>query len=156
MEFGDIVYLILIVAFMIFGFFKEIRKKNRKIDESTEPVNTEFGDVLRDIFQTAEDRPVPPPAPSVESQKRRESRKEFARKDKRGGYVFQSSMDLVTDFERESSLKGYSFKEHLNEESLDRATLVELHPVLDDLTGENRSEELQKAIVYSEIIKRKY
>lgn len=152
MEFGDIVYLILIVAFMIFGFFKEIRKKNRKIDESTEPVNTELGDLFRDVFD-AGSTPHMPPATDIETKKKnKETGKSLASKE----FVFQSSMDLVTDFEGESSLKGHGFKEHLNEESLNRATLVELHPVLDDLTGENRSEELQKAIVYSEIIKRKY
>lgn len=153
MEFGDIVYLILIIAFMFFGFFKEFRKKNRRTDAHTEPENRDSRDLFDEIFGTDDQHQTPPPVPAVKKQRPPEKEKTMRSK----AYVFQSSMDLVTDFEGESSLKGYKFKDHLKkDESADHRTAATAHSLLNELTGANRRRELKKAIIYSELLKRKY
>lgn len=148
MEFGDILYLILIVVFIVFGFFKDLNKKKKQIDESTPTLNEELKDVFREIFSQGGAPQVPPPAPKP------------ARKkpvvEKAPEYAFQSSMSFVADFEGESSLSHYKFPDYEMDSPIEKEVIIEAHPAIKDFTGDDSEAEFQKAILYSEILKRKY
>lgn len=142
MEFGDIVYFLLMLGFLVFGIFNDSKKKKKNINQSTPPLNP-------DVFP---DKTLPPPLRKVAKKAKKLVPVQTPPPPKR--VEFQSSMDLVTDFEGESSLKGtiFDYKMPVKAEK----SLYEPHPILNDLTGEDGSEEIRKAIIYSEILKRKY
>lgn len=159
MEFGDIIYLILILFFAILGFSNESRKK--KNQQQQQKSEKDFSHTFDD---EEEDEPylqhLPgdlPPAPEPQAPK--STRPEF-----------RSSLDLVTNFEEESSLKGsifvYDADESFAQESpqdeattgqtnaFDQASFV--HPLLAELTGDGAVEALKKGLIYGEIMQRKY
>lgn len=146
----------------------------------------------------SKDRSVPPPVPSTRHRPKHRSflddiestvRKPKVRANKHslnrerptkqpryeGQPVFQSSMDLVTDFSKESSL-SQAMKEHsihgygnstdsisfnydmddLTEAASDAGIQVKQHPIVKQLKGPNRHQELAKGVIYGEILNRKY
>lgn len=156
MEFGDIIYLILILFFAILGFSNESRKKKNQQQQREKDFSHTFDD--------EEDEPwlqhLPgdlPPVPAHQAQK--STRPEF-----------RSSLDLVTDFEEASSLKGsifvYDADESFAQESTqDDATTGQtsafdqrsfVHPLVAELTGDGAVEALKKGLIYGEIMQRKY
>jgi hypothetical protein len=157
MEFGDIIYLILMLAFFVFGIFNDSKKKQKKISKSTQPVNREgeFRDVFREIFQKPQQQPVPPPTPKTVRSKSQLAKPTLA--SARSTYrEFQSSLDLVTDFEGESSLKGSLFASELFDNHREMKAVETFHPILEQLRSKNGQSEIRKAVIYSEILNRKY
>jgi|JTFO01.1.fsa_nt_gb hypothetical protein len=156
MEFGDIIYLILILFFAILGFSNESRKKKNQQQQSEK----DFGHTLDDEEDEPRLQHLPgdlPPVPAHQAQM--STRPEF-----------RSSLDLVTDFEEASSLKGsifvYDADESFTQESTqDGATTGQtsafdqrsfVHPLLVELTGDGAVEALKKGLIYGEIMQRKY
>ena len=138
MEFGDIIYLILLLAFVVFGIFND-SKKRKKISESTQP----------------EKQPIPPPTPKTVKSKSQLARPTASS----AGYTyreFQSSLDLVTNFEGESSLKGSMFASGLFDNHREMKVEETLHPILEQLRSKDGQSEIRKAVIYSEILNRKY
>lgn len=160
MEFGDIVYLILMLGFIVFGIFNDSKKKKRKIDTSTPPLNPEnerrVPEVFREIFQTPDKQSVPPPVPRTSSKKTSQKAASKAMPPKTTRPVFQSSMDLVTNFEGESSLKGSMFASDLMEKQTEMTSTETFHPILEQLRSKDGQAEMRKAIIYSEILNKKY
>lgn len=162
MELNDVVYLILMIGFVVFGIFNDSKKKKKAIDSSTEPINKDVKDVkdMRDIFRDLLEQAkqgTPPPVPKDVTKSRKDIKREKRFKQNTNPmHGFESSMELVTDFERESSLRGYNFvSESMNVEDIDDDQGYS-HPVLDDFSEGDRQSEFTKAIIYSEIINRKY
>jgi len=166
MEFGDIIYFILLVFFMILGFFNDSRKKKNKQKEvsggNPSPVSEKIDETF---FQKMErqrnayrEKTTPPPAiPPAYSGKEVHTQ-------------FQSSMDLVTDFKKESSLKSSIFvfdadssfaqeidsSDSFNEKLPASQKRTSAHPLVRDLFHNDGLEELKKGLIYGEIIQRKY
>lgn len=156
MDLGDIIYYALIVFFLILSFFNKKRKNKSTqgpMQQGSFPhpdsQETDFPEELPFPFpKNILKKNVPPPIPDKLPQK----------------YIpreFQSSMSLVTDFEKESSLEGSLF---VNDEGM-RAVFSEvkeedktypLHPLVVDLLEKDSKEELKRAIIYSEIFQRKF
>ncbi|MGI6046901.1 MAG: hypothetical protein ACOYEG_02645 [Petrimonas sp.] len=157
MEFGDIIYLLLMFAFIVFGIFNDSKKKKKKVSESTQPVNREeeFRDVIREIFQKPQKQSVPPPTPKTVKRKTQVVTPSFSSA-KSTHREFQSSLDLVTDFEGESSLKGSMFASELFENQKEMKVTETLHPILKQLRSKDGQSEIRKAVIYSEILNRKY
>ena len=160
MELNDVVYLILMVGFVVFGIFNDSKKKkNKPVDTSTEPLNKDVKNVrelFRDLIEQAK-QVTPPPVPKEKLPQRDQPvrRKRFET-NINPIHGFESSMNLVTNFEEESSLKGYNFVSE-NMEVLDISDDVGYtHPILKGLLIGDRHSEFKKAIIYSEIINRKY
>ena len=157
MEFGDIIYLLLMLAFFVFGIFNDSKKKKKKISKSTQPVNLEeeFRDVFREVFQKPQRQPIPPPTPKTVKNRSQLARPAMtsARSTR---YEFQSSLDLVTDFEGESSLKGSLFASELFDNRSEMKTVETVHPILEQLRSKDGQSEIRKAVIYSEILNRKY
>jgi hypothetical protein len=166
MEFGDIIYFILLVFFMILGFFNDSRKKKNKQKESggnTKPVDeaideTFFQKMERQRNSRMDKKKTTPPAlPPAYSGRDVHTQ-------------FQSSMDLVTDFKKESSLKNSIFvfdadssfaqESDFSDAPDKRVSAVQkdtsLHPLVADLFGDGGLEELKKGLIYGEILQRKY
>lgn len=163
MELSDVVYLILMLGFVVFGIFNDSKKKKRKLDSSTESLNgdedeSEVRDVFRDIFKKFEQQHTPPPTPVATSTTKRKQPTHEKRFKQSAGAMdsFESSMSLVTNFERESSLKDFRFANESLEVSDFPDTDKTVHPLLNDLTGGDIQAEIRKAILYSEILNRKY
>lgn len=158
MDFGDIIYLVLLLFFMILGFFNDSRKKKQKREAKNPfpPIEMEG-----DIFPV----PMPPEAPSSSTSStavRKNTRKEF-----------QSSADLVSIHDKQSSQPGYAFDYDLNSfydrqpespeisETYQRDTregadnFLSNNPLLGELRN-NSVEELRKGLIYAEIIRLKY
>lgn len=159
MEFGDIVYLILMLGFIVFGIFNDSKKKKRKADTSTPPINPEddrdIRDVFREVFQNSDKPSTPPPAPKKTD--RKSSREVVAAiPANKTRPVFQSSMDLVTNFEGESSLKGSMFASELTNKQKEMKVSETFHPILEQLRSKDGQAEMRKAVIYSEILNRKY
>lgn len=168
MEFGDNIYFILLVIFMILGFFNDSRKKKnlqkKQTDMNTsvdmeEPDETFYQKMERQrkvyMEKTTPPPAVPPVVPPVKDPHTQ----------------FQSSMDLVTDFEKQSSLKSSifvfdadsSFAQDTDSSDIfnKKAAVFQqqrtgLHPLIADLMGDGGLEELKKGLVYGEILRRKY
>jgi len=167
MEFGDIIYFILLLFFMILGFFNDSRKKKnlqkKESGGSTTPVSevideTIYQKIERQRNRLNKEKTTPPPAIPVAY-----SGKEVHTK-------FQSSMDLVTYFRKESSLKSSIFvfdadssfaqdidtSDAFSNNASTTPKRSRLHPLVTDLLGEGGKEELKKGLIYGEIIQRKY
>jgi hypothetical protein len=172
MEIGDLIYIILLLLFMILGFFNDSRKKKEQQNQQQKPnPKPDFQPEDREITQS------PPPFLTEDQVKRFEFQKERRVKQGDSKNVFQSSMDLTTDFKKESSLGSSIFRneaDSLYEQVADIPGLYDsdsemeviqestgetkygTHPIVEDLIGVNRTEELKKGLIYSEILKKKY
>ncbi len=152
MELSDVVYLILMIVFVVFGIFNDSKKKKKKINTSTPPFSP-------NARGEEDDLEMPPPIPKekVSQRKMVEHRKRFTQTPD-PMQTFESSMNLVTDFEKESSLKGYEFSIKKMDSSSDASGdgMKHPHPILESIIEGDRQAEFQKAIIYSEIINRKY
>lgn len=157
MEFGDIIYLILLLAFFVFGIFNDSKKKKKKISKSTQPVNLEeeFRDVFREVFQKPQKQPVPPPTPKVVKSKSQPARPAMASA-RSTRWEFQSSLGLVTDFEGESSLKDSMFASERFDNRPEMEAGETVHPILEQLRSKDGQSEIRKAVIYSEILNRRY
>ena len=179
MEIDDLIYVILLLLFMILGFFNDFKKKKgqQKQQQQSKP------NLSQEVLET--EKSIPPAL--SEDQKKRfklEKRqrierinreKELNAKEKE--FVFQSSMDLTTDFNKESSLGGSIYRndvgltydhefETLSSYNSDFVSpempevigenITEIHPLVADLVGTNQKRELVKGFVYGEILKKKY
>jgi len=164
MEFGDIIYLIILLFFMILGFFNDSRKKKNRQEKEQGGNADPFPDEREEtILQTLEKEirkrktSVLPPVPA-----------DYSGKDVHR--TFQSSMDLVTDFEGQSSLKSSIFvydadssfaqdtdsSDIFNKKAPAIGQRPVVHPLIADLMGDGGREELKKGLVYGEILRRKY
>lgn len=156
MDFGDIIYYVLLVFFMILGFFNNSKKKKASEKSQTNQPQPERDlptfefPKIPETFKNINRRKTPPPVPVTKTE--RYKRPEF-----------QSSMDLVTDFEGESSLKGSIYVDDgtfKNVYERDRITSSEktqlVHPLIKDLHSANLKNEIRKGIIYGEILKPKY
>ena len=157
MEFGDIIYLILMLAFFVFGIFNDSKKKKKKISKSPQPVNLEeeFRDVFREVFQKPQRQPISPPTPKTVKNENRLARPAMASA-RSTRWEFQSSLDLVTDFEGESSLKGSMFASERFDNHHEMKEMETVHPILEQLRSKNGQSEIRKAVIYSEILNRRY
>lgn len=165
MELSDAVYLILMLVFVVFGIFNDSKKKKKRAQTSAQPNSEESEKSVKDIFQELfeipsadSDSSTPPPIPKRAKANTREQKRESRFKQSTNPvHSFESSLSLVTDFEGESSLKGYKFvNDDLSVTSDDDDESYYTHPVLQSLSQGNKQNEIQKAIIYSEIINRKY
>ncbi len=160
MEFGDIVYLILMLGFIVFGIFNDSKKKKRKADTSTPPINPgddlDIRDVFREVFQNSDKSSAPPPAPKKTDRKASQKAATATIPTEKSRPVFQSSMDLVTNFEGESSLKGSMFASELMDTRKEMKVSETFHPILEQLRSKDGQAEMRKAVIYSEILNRKY
>lgn len=161
MEFSDIIYFILLLFFAILGFFNESRKKKnlqqqQQGERDSKPLFTEEEDEpYLHHLPLPQTRDLPPTTPPVQKNKRRE---------------FQSSLDLVTDFEGVSSLKNslfvYDADDSFAQDETSVFTVSEqeqrndmistLHPLVAELAGESGEEALKRGLIYGEIMQRKY
>jgi hypothetical protein len=174
MESGDIIYLVLLVFFMILGFFNDSRKKKNQQKQQSEMKPRPFTETSRsydeeeELAPWFEQEPVTktrttlPPLPVVRNETERTT--------------FRSSMELTTDFAKESSLKGSIFvydADSSYEKDTDSADIAEMqdvmaetitdgkkrgspHPLVAELYGESGRNELIKGLIIGEIIGRKY
>ncbi len=154
MDFGDIIYYLLLIFFMILGIFNNSKKK--KAEQQSQIPKTESDSPTFDFPKLPETikninrRKTPPPVPVTKPETYKRPQ-------------FQSSMDLVTDFEGESSLKGTIFVDEGDFDNIsvsDPITSAEtsniVHPLIKDLHRNNRINEMRKGIIYGEILKPKY
>ena len=163
MEFGDIIYFILLLFFAILGFFNESRKKKniqqqQKGESESRPL---FGEEMDEDEPYLYHLPLPkqselPPSPPVTQKNKRTE--------------FRSSLDLVTDFEGVSSLKNslfvYDADDSFAQDETSVFTVSEqeqrndmistLHPLVAELAGESGEEALKRGLIYGEIMQRKY
>jgi uncharacterized protein YneF (UPF0154 family) len=157
MEFGDLIYFILVIAFMILGFFNDARKrKKRKMEQeasiSRQNSQREFENQKKtdDLVDWWKNLPKTPPVPATKKPA------PYVRKE------FQSSLDLVTDFEGESSLKDSIFVQdpaflNIYEQKRKlKQSPPPVHPLVRDLLNDSGNKELKKGLIYGEILQRKY
>ena len=185
MEFGDIIYLILLVFFMILGFFNDSRKKKNQQKQSEKPAHP-FSDMpqqhseipRRPFLETSETeeefpswfepktvtktRVMPPASPVLRKEPERTT--------------FRSSMELTTDFAKESSLKSSIFvydadtsydkdpdlpeigeaPDDTSSTTTDMKQVGSPHPLVAELYGESGRQELLKGLIIGDVIRRKY
>lgn len=162
MEFGDIIYFVLLLIFMILGFFNDSRKKKQQQQAEAQKRQERESDTFFDIEEVKtpdipsvrKTKPLPPPV-AVSAKNRYDN--------------FQSSTNLVSIHEAPSSMSTYSFDYDLNsyEEMEDNSADTDddarkvkvgrpMHPLLKSLRSEAGAEELKKGLIYGEILQRKY
>jgi|LFRM01.1.fsa_nt_gb hypothetical protein len=166
MEIGDLFYIIILSLFMILGFFNDSRKKKNEQKQQSHP--------KPDLNQSDEPEIIPPlykkitpPDPNVLKRKSSWESDFSKRHTQEGEIAFQSSMQFLTDFSKESSLKNSIYVNDTGEtymqdtESHNRMTEFDDNQafgndIINDLIGENKRSELVKGLIYSEILKKKY
>ena len=166
MEIGDLFYIIILSLFMILGFFNDSKKKKNEQKQQSQS--------KPDTYQSDEPEVIPPlykkitpPNPNVLNRKQPWEYKNSKRYSEEGQSVFKSSMGLLTDFSKESSLKNSIYVNDTGEtymqvtDSHNRMTSFDNNQAIgndikNDLIGENSRNELVKGLIYSEILKRKY
>lgn len=158
MDAGTIIYFIVALFFVILGFFNKIQKEERAKEQDK---RTAGG--------------LPPSAsraPAVEREMREEKLPGGMRQHRpqplssvaTGGKTFSPSVSTITSsIEGQSSLKGSlyvadSFAEDLPEPLSPFGQTKPVHPLLSGLAagGTDSSMELRKAVLYAEILNRKY
>src|SRR5690554_2372245 len=148
MEIGDLFYIIILSLFMILGFFNDLRKKKNEQKQQSQPkthtYQSDEPDVIPPLYKK-----ITPPDPNTIKRKKSLERESSNKYSKEGSSVFQSSMDLLTDFSKESSLKSSIYINDTGE------------TYTQDTESHNRMETydnniiLGNGIIYSEILKRK-
>ena len=165
MEIGDLFYIIILSLFMILGFFNDLRKKKNEQKQQSQPkthtYQSDEPDVIPPLYK--KNTPLDPDILKRKKSRERESSNEYS---KEGNIVFQSSMNLLTDFSKESSLKSSIYVNDTGETYTQNAesdnsmeiydnNIILGNDIINDLTGDNKRNELVKGIIYSEILKRK-
>lgn len=143
MELGDIIYILVLFSFFIFGIIKDIKKKGASKQQNLPPnipTPQPIGKKSKStntISQKKRNKAATPPIPEMATT----------------GNSMTSSFAL----EGSSSIQERHFLyENQNKDDNSFVSTNRMHPILKELKGENRSEELRKAIIYNEIINRKY
>lgn len=166
MEFGDIIYFILLVFFLILGFFNDSRKKKQQQEQK----ETQSGSFLEDEKRSYDKVPVDMSAPSIEKGRKVVPPPIYNTLTRKNARVeFQSSADLVSIHDEQSTQPGYAFDYDANsfyEKDLDSSEVSDndreetlrrtVHPLIRDLKSGLSPEELKKGLIYSEILHRKY
>jgi len=173
MESGDIIYLILLVFFMLLGFFNDSRKKKnqqaQQASDNPKPITDEetwYPQRKQIVKHLKPEKPMPPPVTSF-------NKGETVRRE------FQSSLDLVS-ISSDSSQEGISafdydtgtifdsgiytdniagisdMSEKQHDKNSGRQKTSSWHPIVDAFSGDEGREELKKAVLYSEILRRRY
>lgn len=161
MEFGDIIYFIILIFFVILGIFNDSRKKKQQnqtnaeprsfMDEKEEEGEEEF--IPRQPQKRERDAVIPPVPVTY-------SAKDIYKN-------FQSSLDLVSIHDDQPVPSSYTFDYDANsfyERDMDSLDVTEsmreemrkssVHPFIKELKASR--EELKKGLIYGEIMQRKY
>ena len=165
MEIGDIIFYLLGILFLVFSFFNSTRKRKRREMEQEEAASKrdfqhEY-DNQRHEADDEEDWWMKPSSPQPQV-KTSTVAPAYVKKE------FQSSIDLATDFTKESSLRGSIFVDDGNfgtnvstitpekrgSRKVRKPAVV--HPLVRELVNEPGTEELKKGLIYSEIFQRRY
>ncbi len=153
MELGDIIYILVLFSFFIFGIIKDIKKK-----------------------EASKQQNLPPNIPTTKPMGKKSKMETSSSQKRRGKKVLVPPMpDVATTSQYEykdisSSMRPSYASEgisaiqerqltHQISQNINNNPFVSkdrTHPILKELTGENRSEELRKAVIYNEIFDRKY
>lgn len=156
MDSGTIIYLIIGAALLLFNFINSSNKqKKRREQEEVARQSTEYHREYETSGEThdADDwwRQMPPTPvaspPYIPSPVRKE---------------FQSSLDLVANFDGESSLKSSipvqdsGFANVYETKRRRKQSPPPMHPLVRDLLNDTGTDELRKGLVYSEILKQKF
>lgn len=130
MEVGDIFYLIILLFFLVLGFFNKFEKEKKRKDQ----------EIQTDRDSDPSEKSSAPPSFTLSSQ-RREYRSPL--------------LDEVISAEGESMLKGSIFtNEDMDTEKQHEA--YSSHPLVEGLYSDRRTDELRKAIIYGEIFNTKF
>ena len=171
MDFGDIIYFLLLIAFMVLGFFSDARKRKKKEEELKRR-----GPVPLPSEQMEDDY-LPPPSPMLPPI--REFHSTLSPSDfSKYGSEATSSYDYNSFDNTRSSLSDASFShlagssyipdsptlpdspempvESRSRRTSDGKNRGDVHPLVAELHGENASNELRKGIIYSELLNRRY
>ena len=153
MELGDIIYYILMILIVVFSVLSDRGKRSAKknVSESTQPINTKKE--IREIIHK-KTRQTPPPFPKTVS-------RENHRKNPPGTTPlpmpreFTSSLDAALQTEGQSAIDSFLINDDDYHYTLagEEKTLPAANPFAAALSEKN---ELKKAIIYNEILKRKF
>ncbi len=151
MDLGDIIYILVLFSFFIFGFIKDIKKKEASKQQKL-PQNIPSPESIDKKKKSAtvtsqkqRNKVVPPPVPNFDTV---------------GQYKYEGTSSTIPSYalEGHSALQNRETIGHFTQKEDNSSVITKnkWHPILEDLTGENRSEELRKAVIYNEIINRRY
>ncbi len=183
MEFGDIFYLLLLIVFVLWGFFNDARKKAKKEEELKKresiPLPSEYrGDDYgssEGSYVYPEGDYLPPPSPlppPIRESRSTLSSSDFSKYGSEATYDY-NSFDNVRSSLSEASfshLAGSSYipdspslpdspdmpVESRSRRTSDGKDRGGVHPLVAELHGENATNELRKGIIYSELLNRRY
>ncbi len=152
MEFGDIIFYILMILIFVFGIVNDVRKKNAKktVSKTTQPIDRE--EEPREVIGEKNRQSLPPRRKMVVRGNHAEESKAVAPPPVLR--EFKSSLDSAIQTEGQSSIDytpvddNYDYAVAEADKSMQRPT-----PLAAVFSGR---EELIRAVVYSEILKRKY
>ncbi len=151
MDIGDIIYTLVLFFFFAIGLVGDFRKKKASKQQNAPkgtPIPKAKPKKMKPATIPSQNRWENQTPPPVATQTRVEP---MVHKE------FQSSLNLSASTEGYSSLQDSLLTNTSHEQISETDTkITQLHPILKDLTGENRGSEFRKAIIYSEILKRKY
>lgn len=170
MDFGDIIYFVLLVFFMILGFFNDSRKKKQQRKQSETALPPFFDDFEDEgsknldakevVYNTppVAKRQVDVPPPFSVSSSVDSARREFRSSSDFVSIHDVQPVDSTMDFNYD---KNSFYEKDMNsldttEDMKAKQVLDRVHPLIKDLRGRHRREELAKGIVYAEILQRKY
>lgn len=158
MDIGDIIYYIALAIFLIFGFFNKSKRESekrkaelpKKSMPDLEPMSND-----RPVFQPKQYSPLPIPKVIVKKESTSVTipkKQEIPLPKKKG---FQSSVDLVTNFEGQSSIKGSLFVSEDDTFTKDDESDVRLEAKHSEMSGIDKSD-WRKAVIFHEILTRKF
>ena len=147
MDLGDLIYLLVFAFIAILGFFnKSEKEKQAKKKSANQPtISQQMPDVSRRVQDQRkfEEKRIPIPVAEPVVKKR-----EFT----------PSSSTIKSSIEGQSSIRGTLFQEDsFFKDSETNMTKKEIHPLISELTESTTAhQELRKAVLYSEIMNRKF
>ncbi|HHU97125.1 MAG: hypothetical protein QM237_07075 [Bacteroidota bacterium] len=185
MEFGDIIYFLLLIAFMILGFFNDARKRKKKEEELKKGGSIPLPDDYPEEYHGSSGGhygypeghyppPQPPLAPSTGEFQSSLRPSEYMEYDPGSttGYDYGSFNNVRSSLSEASfsHLAGSSYipdspslpdSPEMPVESRSRRTSDGkdrggIHPLVAELHGEDAPNELRKGVIYSELLNRRY
>lgn len=159
MESGDIIYFLLLIGFMVLGFFNDSRKRKKKEEELRKKGSGPLpGDYPEEPYGYPGDYhdssgrhygypeghhlpPEPPTAPSMGELQPSLSSPDYMRYGSEATIGYDSPEIPVESRSRRTS---------------DGKNRGSIHPLVAELYGENATNELRKGIIYSELLNRRY
>lgn len=150
MDSENILKIILGAFFLLLGFFNKSKDKKKRVSKPVSPTRKS-----KPMFELPDMGSILEPIKSLKKEATHKPQQSGATGDyKRPEFV--SSLDLVSNFGKDNTSSIFSSANQLYDDADMEYGVGDAHPIIEGFRSWDNVDEFRKAIVYSEILQRRY